>query len=122
MIKDVFGYLKARFNMDSNEFATAMAFLLLAIVVMSPANSFADAASNSTISNVICNIVNQLQGPVARGVAAFGIIFLGFSLFLGKISWGVALALGIGIGAIFGAGQIVNMIGGKGEGCGAGVA
>ena len=112
MIKDVFGYLKARFNMDSNEFATAMAFLLLALVVMMPADSFANG-NVSTISNVICNIVNQLQGPVARGVAAFGIIFLGFSLFLGKISWGVALALGIGIGAIFGANQLVGLISGN---------
>jgi type IV secretory pathway VirB2 component (pilin) len=122
MIKDVFGYLKARFNMDSSEFATAMAFMLLAIVVMMPENSFAytaTAAKDSQISDIICNIVVQLQGPVARGVAAFGIIFLGFSLFLGKISWGVALALGIGIGAIFGAGQIVNLISGdKGSTCG----
>jgi type IV secretory pathway VirB2 component (pilin) len=122
MIKDVFGYLKARFNMDSSEFATAMAFMLLAIVVMMPDNSFAYTAptvTDSKISDIICNIVVQLQGPVARGVAAFGIIFLGFSLFLGKISWGVALALGIGIGAIFGAGEIVNLISGdKGTTCG----
>lgn len=119
MIKDVYGYLKARFNMDSSEFAVSMAFILLAIVVMMPDASLAGAqTSNSTISNIICNIVNELQGPVARGVAAFGIIFLGFSLFLGKISWGVALALGIGIGAIFGANQIVELIGGdRAGGC-----
>lgn len=71
----------------------------------------------STIENTICNVVGQLSGGIARGIAAIAIIFLGFSLFLGKISWGLALALAIGIGAIFGAKEIVNMVGGTGNAC-----
>ncbi len=92
----------------------ALALILASIVISVPDMSFA-AGNTTAISNVVCNIVNQLQGPVARGVAAFGIIFLGFSLFLGKISWGVALALGIGLGAIFGAQQIVGLISGDSQ-------
>jgi type IV secretory pathway VirB2 component (pilin) len=97
------------------------AFFVLAIavaIVVLPEMSMAQTeVPDSTISNTICNVVNQLQGPIARGVAAIGIIFLGFSLFLGKISWGVALALAIGIGAIFGANEIVNLVGGGAEAC-----
>jgi type IV secretory pathway VirB2 component (pilin) len=112
--KQVAGFCKAKFNLDSSSFGTTMAFMLLALVALSPDSSWAATASG--LNAVICNIVHELQGPVARGVAAFGIIFLGFSLFLGKISWGVALALGIGIAAIFGANEIVTvMVGGTGD-------
>jgi type IV secretion system protein VirB2 len=61
--------------------------------------------------------VGQLAGPVGRAVAAVAVIFLGFSLFMGKVTWGLALALGIGIAAIFGAPEIVDMLGGDGEAC-----
>jgi type IV secretion system protein VirB2 len=118
-------YIQGKFNLNSSEFTAAAAFLLLAIVILMPDNSYAytQGTGSAAVGNVICAIVNELQGPVARGVAAFGIIFLGFSLFLGKISWGVALALGIGIGCIFGAGTIVDMLSGKTGGtCQGGVA
>jgi type IV secretion system protein VirB2 len=124
-LKETATYLKSKFNLNSSEFAAAAAFLLLAIVILIPDNSYAytQGTGSKKVADVICAIVNELQGPVARGVAAFGIIFLGFSLFLGKISWGVALALGIGIGCIFGAGTIVDMLSGTSAGtCKAGVA
>ena len=100
-----------------------LCFLLATVAIMLPDLAAAQtitgtnlADNDNTIAKVICSIVAVLQGPIARGVAAFGIIFLGFSLFLGKISWGTALALGIGLGAIFGAQKIVNMMAGGGDG------
>lgn len=114
-VKYTTGYLKGLLNIDARTFSVSMAFLLGVFIIMLPEASFAQSAN--IVANAICNIVKELQGPVARGVAAFGIIFLGFSLFLGKISWGVALALGIGIGAIFGANEIVDLIAGD-EGTG----
>ena len=80
--------------------------LVLALTVMIP-----DLASASPLTNTICVVIENLQGDIARGIAAVSIIFLGFSLFLGKVTWGVALATGMGIGAIFGAGAIVNLLG-----------
>lgn len=94
-----------------------MLLIAVAVVAMPDATLANGGGSGSTISNTICNVVNELQGPIARGVAAIGIIFLGFSLFLGKISWGVALALAIGIGAIFGAKEIVSLVGGGDNAC-----
>lgn len=97
-------------NSSSTNFM--LAFALAAFAMTLPLEGIAAAASTtaSIFEGVVCNIVRELQGPIARAIAAFGIIFLGFSLFLGKISWGVALAIGIGIGAILGAGQIVSVM------------
>ena len=69
------------------------------------------------IRKAVCNVIGALQGDVVRAIAAFGIIFLGFSLFLGKISWGVGLALAIGLGAVLGASQIVGVISGTNMSC-----
>ena len=96
-------------------------FMLAILVVMLPDFAAATAVSDKDITNglvskdgnsiaiVLCNVIALLQGNIARGIAAGGVIFLGFSLFLGKISWGSALALGLGLGAIFGAQQIVAL-------------
>jgi len=108
-----------------------LTLILVLLVIFLPDISFAQEASgagtssgadtpskvdsangtSTKVDETVCNIIEILQGNIARAVAAFGIIFLGFSLFLGKISWGTALALGIGIGAIFGASDIVKLIG-----------
>jgi len=116
MIFSYFGHAKdyvlSKVNLLDDKSVRHFAFFLMAFVVMAlPGDVW---AQSNQVADVVCNIVEVLQGDVARGVAAFGIIFLGFSLFLGKISWGVALALGIGIGAIFGANQIVGLIAGDG--------
>lgn len=116
-VKEVAGYYKAKYNLDSSSVGATLGFMLLALVVLAPDSAHATVNAEG-MGQVVCNIIKQLQGPVARGVAAFGIIFLGFSLFLGKISWGVALALGIGVAAIFGAETIVDaMLGASGTAC-----
>lgn len=94
-----------------------LCFILTATAAMLPDFASAAAAAaniqtDNAITRTICNVVMLMQGNIARGVAAFGVIFLGFSLFLGKISWGTAMALGIGLGGILGAQQLVNLIGG----------
>lgn len=75
-------------------------------------------AQDNAITEALCTIIEQLSGPVGRGIAVVAVIFLGFSLFLGKITWGLAIALAIGIAAIFGAGEIVELLGGGGDECG----
>lgn len=68
------------------------------------------AASSDAISGVLCAIVQKFNGPIGRGIATIAIIVLGIGLFLGKLSWPVAVATAIGIGLIFGAGQMVTWI------------
>ena len=77
-----------------------------------PELSFACAPCDvDPIGDTLCNIVEKLQGRIGKGIATIAVIFLGIGLFLGKLSWGLAIAIGIGIGGIFGAGQIVSWMG-----------
>lgn len=69
-------------------------------------------AANTTLDNTICKVVNTLTGRAGKAVATIGVFFLGIGLFLGKMSWATALAIGLGIGAIFGATTLINWIGG----------
>lgn len=88
-----------------------VALCLTALIMMMPELSYAqNNSSNDAISGTICTIVKQLTGPVGRGIATVAVVFVGIGLFLGKMSWGLAIAVGIGIGAIFGAGTIVNLL------------
>lgn len=108
------GYLVKKVDgfFDNMYMRGALALALVwAIVVFLP--DLAYATSNRTqIENTLCSVIQQLGGPIGRGVAVVAVVVLGFSLFLGKISWGLAIALAVGIGAVFGAQQIVNLLGG----------
>ena len=89
----------------------ASIFGLSAMAMMLPELSLADT---DPIGDTLCNIVTKLQGRIGKGIATIAVIFLGIGLFLGKLSWGLAIAIGIGIGGIFGASQIVNWMGSSG--------
>jgi type IV secretion system protein VirB2 len=68
-------------------------------------------ATTTAIDNTMCEVVNLLTGRAGKAIATIGVVFLGIGLFMGKMSWSVALAVALGIGAIFGAGTIVNALG-----------
>ena len=87
-------------------------FCLSALAMMLPELSL--ATTEDPIGDTLCNIVTKLQGRIGKGIATIAVIFLGIGLFLGKLSWGLAIAIGIGIGGIFGAGQLVNWMGSSG--------
>ena len=91
-------------------------FCVAAIVLMLPNFVYAQATSETTITTVLCNIVAVLTGQVGKGIATIAVVFLGIGLFLGKISWGVAVSTAIGIAGIFGAQAIVGWLGGAGAG------
>lgn len=92
--------------------------LVAFVTIVLPNVAFADAATNG-ITNVLCNVVNQLQGGLGKAIATIAIIVLGIGLFLGKLSWPLALVTAIGIGMIFGAANIVDWVGqGAGDGTG----
>jgi len=103
-------YLINKPKFGSAHLLTAIAVLLIAVMpdISMAQIGQASTAGSEDIMKAVCAVLDSLQGPVARGIAAFGIIFLGFSLFLGKISWGTGIALAIGLGAVFGARKIVE--------------
>jgi type IV secretory pathway VirB2 component (pilin) len=100
-------------NSDVNAWSVTLCFMLVAVAMLMPDLAFATTTTpddTGNLSKTICNIVQVLQGNIARGVAAVGIIFLGFTMFMGKVSWGTAISLGIGLGAIFGARTLVGLM------------
>jgi type IV secretion system protein VirB2 len=91
-----------------------LALCLVAVPVLLALPDLASAADNTeAISDALCRVVNVLQNKVGRAVSMIGIAFLGIGFFLGKISWGLAIAIGLGVAGIFNAGNIVNWISGN---------
>lgn len=85
----------------------ALVFALLALVVLTP-----DMASALTgLQNGVCTIVNVLTGKIGRAVATVGIIFLGIGAFFGKVNWGLAIIVAVGVMGIFGAAIIAKELG-----------
>ncbi len=91
-------------------------FCLCAALFTISLDAFATTTNADAISNVLCAIVAKFNGPLGKGIATIAIIVLGVGLFLGKLSWPVAVATAIGIVLIFGAGQMVSWISGAGQG------
>ena len=96
-------------NTINNIFSTAFLslFVMLALTDLSIA-----ATEYTTLESTLCKMLAMLNGTIGKGVAAFAIMFVGISLFMGKVSWGLAISTALGIGAIFGATGMVTALGG----------
>ena len=62
------------------------------------------------IATAMCAIINAMTGVIGKSIATIGLIALAIGLFMGKLSWGLALATGFGIAMIFGAGTIIGWL------------
>lgn len=86
--------------------------LCLMILVMP---DIAAAAGGETIARVLCNVVKWFTGSVGKGIATLAIIIIGVGALMGKVSWGMAIIVGIGVAVIFGAANIVEDLGGNAQ-------
>lgn len=87
----------------------------LAQVTIGIGGGAAGASGGGPIADVLCRVVNWFQGPIGAGIATLAIIVVGIGALMGKVSWGMAIIVGLGVGVIFGAPTIVNMLGGNGS-------
>ncbi len=86
-------------------------FCLIAAMIFAPDLSGASADSNDDgISTVLCLIVTKLTGPIGKTVGMIALVVLGAGIFLGKLSWPLALATALGITFIFSANKIINWL------------
>lgn len=76
-------------------------------------HSFAGTA----MTDAMCNGYKIFNGPIGKMVAVFAIVALGVGLFMGKITWGLVVAVALGIGAVFGAPKMVAVMTGGSEMC-----
>ena len=74
-------------------------------------NTSSSTQPTTALETILCNGLEIIQGGVGRAIAIFAIIFIGISLFMGKVSWGLAISTALGIGAIFGAASVVEALG-----------
>ena len=68
------------------------------------------------IAQVLCNVIEIAQGATGKTIATLAIISMAIGLFLGKITWGVAIAVAVGMGVLFGANTVVGFLAGSGKG------
>lgn len=87
-----------------------MCLIMLYGSILPSIASATTTAGTKAITNVICLATNELTGPVGRAIAIVIIASLAISLFLGKVSWGLAIATIIGLSILFGAKDLVNLL------------
>lgn len=84
-----------------------IAFLVAAayLLVIYPA-----LATDTPMGIVLCNIVDFIYGNMGRGLATIAIIVVGVGATLGKVSWGLAITVAVGISVIFNAPTIADAL------------
>ncbi len=90
----------------------ALGMMLVPDLVMAQAGT-----GETEIARVLCLVVDWFTGSVGKGIATLAIIIIGVGALMGKVSWGMAIIVGIGVAVIFGASNIVNELGDTGSAC-----
>ena len=88
--------------------------MLTAVVIVMPELSFAGSI-DTPMGNVLCTVVDWFTGNTGKGLATIAITVIGIGALLGKVSWGMAIIVGIGVAIVFGAAGIVNAMGAGGS-------
>lgn len=106
----------------SNTFTKYFAiFAILVSVFFTLPTHDAQAQSNlaekNKITEILCNAVKLISGGIGKTIAVLIIISLAIALFLGKVSWGMAIAVAVGMGILFGANDLVVFISGGADPC-----
>jgi type IV secretion system protein VirB2 len=87
--------------------------LLLAAIVSALAIEPALAQELAPLENVVDFLVSFLTGAFARSVAIIAVAVMGYLGLTGRLRWGVAGSIIVGIALIFGAASIVDAISGS---------
>ncbi|MFO0389306.1 MAG: TrbC/VirB2 family protein [Alphaproteobacteria bacterium] len=93
----------------------ALLVMLSAVIIMMPDLAM---ATNTPMGNVLCRVVGWFTGNTGKGLATIAITVIGIGALLGKVSWGMAIIVGIGVAIVFGAAGLVDaMNAGAGASC-----
>jgi type IV secretion system protein VirB2 len=99
----------------------SLLMLLCAVAVVLPDMAYAAAGEEKVISTMLCNVINWFTGSTGRSIATIAIIVIGIGALMGKVSWGMAIIVGIGVALVFGAASIVEALGGSTTACATGI-
>lgn len=81
--------------------------------------AFAAAAmAGSPMGDVLCEVVNMITtGNLGKGLATLGIIVVGVGASIGKVSWGLAMTVAVGIAVTIRAPLVLDSLLGVGTTC-----
>lgn len=104
------GYTNQTFDAQTDKiWALFVCFAVFVGYSMLP--DMAAAQSNNAIQTVFCNVVNFFTGATGKALATIAIIVVGVGALMGKVSWGLALIVALGVALIFGAATVVEQLG-----------
>ena len=98
--------------MNNKSYFFLFSFFAL-VIALNPSQAFAAGTAETQLEATLCTILKFLTGNIGKAIAAFALVFLGISLFLGKVSWGLAISTALGVATIFGAPKLVETLGGS---------
>lgn len=67
--------------------------------------------SGTPLADVLCYIIDWLHGNLGSGLATLGVSAVAVGAIFGKVSWGLALTVVVGVGVMFGAADILVQAG-----------
>lgn len=68
-------------------------------------------ASKTPMGNVLCTTALWFKGNTGKGLATIAVCVIGIGALNGKVSWGMAITVGVGIAIVFGASGLVDKMG-----------
>ncbi len=99
--------------MKQNYFFKSTLVLIVFLVFAFYTNNVFAADSNPDATGIVkifCNVINQITGGIGKVISILILISMAIGLFLGKITWGLAIAVMVGMGLLFGAKGLVDVI------------
>jgi type IV secretion system protein VirB2 len=87
--------------------------MLLALALVAAA-LVPDMALADPITTALCVVVTTITGGIGGAIATLAVIIIGIGALMGKVSWGMAIIVVLGIAIVFGAAELVGLLGGTG--------
>lgn len=75
-----------------------------------PMICYAGVGIDSNIGNTVCEIFAYTQGNLGKALATLSIIILGMGAMFGRVSWGMAATVAVGVSITFGSYGILNIM------------
>jgi type IV secretory pathway VirB2 component (pilin) len=91
----------------------SVALMVAYAVMFLPADALATGGPASIV-NALCEVISWFLGDVGTAIATLAIIIIGIGALMGKVSWGMAIIVGLGVAVIFGAPTIADLLGANG--------
>jgi type IV secretory pathway VirB2 component (pilin) len=96
--------------MSTNRYSTSVFWLrLLSFAVFALSHS---SPASAQLKDTICAVFDLLVEDAGPGIATIAVAALGVGAAFGKVSWGLAVTVGVGISVMFGATVIANAVAG----------